>query len=488
MRRRLSLLTTVTTTALLATAAPGGAAQFAVDTTADGLGDCALAGQCTLRQALQSANATPERDTVALPAGTFELTGQDLIVTINDAVDIIGAGAGATILREVSGGDGRVLLLEQNASVHLFDLSVTGSREASAVLLFGGGVELRATGVVFRDNTAARGGAIDGTGGSVVLENSAVVSNSAAERGGGIHLDGAASSLALLNTTVSGNSAPGGSGISLAAGSAALSFTTVWGNTGAPGELDVAPGAAAQLRATIAGRCSGLLPASLGSNIEPGTSCGLGGPGDRPATEPGLGPLGDNGGPTPTHLPVPGGAAIDGASGCPPPAADQRGVARPQGGACDVGAVEAVPTAPPPAADTTAPVISGLSLLRSRFRVGGPRTPTIASRAGTTIRYTLSELADVRVTMLAARAGRRSGGRCAPPARRLRRAPRCTRWTARLALRRTAIAAGPARIAFSGRTARTRLSPGRHRLRIVATDPAGNRSRVRTAAFTVARR
>ncbi|MCG8591739.1 MAG: hypothetical protein MJE66_20770 [Proteobacteria bacterium] len=60
---------------------------------------------------------------------------------------------------------------------------------------------------------------------------------------------------------------------------------------------------------------------------------------------PKLGPLTDNGGPTPTHLPQTGSPAIDageaGLTLCL--ATDQRGVARPNGAACDVGAVEAAP-------------------------------------------------------------------------------------------------------------------------------------------------
>jgi len=52
-----------------------------------------------------------------------------------------------------------------------------------------------------------------------------------------------------------------------------------------------------------------------------------------------LGPLADNGGPTKTFLPGSGSPAIN--SGDPSCAGtDQRGVARPQGGACDRGAVE----------------------------------------------------------------------------------------------------------------------------------------------------
>src|SRR5690606_35293253 len=56
--------------------------------------------------------------------------------------------------------------------------------------------------------------------------------------------------------------------------------------------------------------------------------------------DPLLGPLQDNGGFTRTHLPAPGSAAID--SGDPEhcDGVDQRGVPRPQGPRCDIGAVE----------------------------------------------------------------------------------------------------------------------------------------------------
>ena len=60
--------------------------------------------------------------------------------------------------------------------------------------------------------------------------------------------------------------------------------------------------------------------------------------------DPLLGPLTDNGGPTLTHALLPGSPAIDAitdAAACTL-AADQRGVARPQGSACDIGAVEEI--------------------------------------------------------------------------------------------------------------------------------------------------
>jgi putative Ig domain-containing protein len=72
---------------------------------------------------------------------------------------------------------------------------------------------------------------------------------------------------------------------------------------------------------------------------------------DRVKTDPKLGPLGEHGGPTSTHLPLKGSPAIDaiptGKAGCTAGTDDQRGVARPQptGGACDTGAVELAATA-----------------------------------------------------------------------------------------------------------------------------------------------
>jgi hypothetical protein len=62
-------------------------------------------------------------------------------------------------------------------------------------------------------------------------------------------------------------------------------------------------------------------------------------------TDPKLGPLADNGGPTRTHALLPGSPAIDRGntdvcSADPVGGVDQRGVTRPQGAACDIGAYE----------------------------------------------------------------------------------------------------------------------------------------------------
>jgi hypothetical protein len=84
---------------------------------------------------------------------------------------------------------------------------------------------------------------------------------------------------------------------------------------------------------------------SEGWNVAADATCGLTGTGDQQGVEALLGPLADNGGPTLTHLPGGGSPAIDaipsGTAGlCAGTLLDQRGVTRPQGPACDRGAVE----------------------------------------------------------------------------------------------------------------------------------------------------
>ncbi|HEY1014650.1 MAG TPA: choice-of-anchor Q domain-containing protein, partial [Herpetosiphonaceae bacterium] len=69
-------------------------------------------------------------------------------------------------------------------------------------------------------------------------------------------------------------------------------------------------------------------------------TCRLTGPGDQPRVANVLaGPLADNGGPTWTHALLPGSPALN-AGGMSCPGVDQRGVSRPQGAACEIGAFE----------------------------------------------------------------------------------------------------------------------------------------------------
>src|SRR5262249_29092475 len=138
----------------------------------------------------------------------------------------------------------------------------------------------------------------------------------------------------LINTTVSGNTAGGdGGGIIQDPGNnnpatVTLKNSIVAGNTGNPGA-----------------NCSGTI-SSLGHNIADDVSCAFAGVGDRNGRNPMLGPFTKNGGPTETRAPLLGSVAIDAVplADCTDAngvqiATDQRGVARPQGAACDIGSV-----------------------------------------------------------------------------------------------------------------------------------------------------
>ena len=84
---------------------------------------------------------------------------------------------------------------------------------------------------------------------------------------------------------------------------------------------------------------AGATISSSGHNLESGTDCGFASITDRQNADPLLDSLGFNGGATQTHALGPGSPAIDsGAPGCP--VVDQRGVSRPQGPSCDIGAFE----------------------------------------------------------------------------------------------------------------------------------------------------
>ncbi len=79
-----------------------------------------------------------------------------------------------------------------------------------------------------------------------------------------------------------------------------------------------------------------------GFNISSDASCAFTNTGSLINTDPVLGPLADNGGPTFTMALLPGSPAIDRGDSAVCPPADQRGVVRPMGLACDSGAYEAI--------------------------------------------------------------------------------------------------------------------------------------------------
>ena len=191
-------------------------------------------------------------------------------------------------------------------------------------------------------NTASKGGGIFDNR-TLTVTGSTINSNVASGNGGGIYNE--AGVIRLTNSTISGNKAILGGGVYDLV-TVFADYVTVAFNEG--GGLHLQTSTTASLHASaiwsLSGpSCSGTGTfISLGHNLDSDGTCGLNlGSGDLPSSDPKLGPLADNGGPTLTRALLPGSPAIDviPAQDCVV-STDQRGAFRPQGVACDIGAYE----------------------------------------------------------------------------------------------------------------------------------------------------
>ncbi len=406
---------------------------FQVTTTTDapdaspGDGICAdAAGQCTLRAAVQEADAQPSGSAIAIvvPAGTFPLKLGVLSLTAN-TITVQGAGAAATTVDGRNASQvfnigpaasvtlGQLAIIHGNASVgggiqNAGTLAVTNSTVTASVASNGGGIynvqggTLALAGTTVSQNVAGRdGGGLANNGGTLQLSLSAVSGNKASLAGGGIvNFFGTVS---ISQSTIAGNAASGansegGGGIANGDGTLTVDKSTISGNStnsGTGGSAifnilttsvsnstisgNMSPKTSASVLnsdtmtlsyVTIASNSSGIVNTAsvtatgtiiagstqgpncfgnrfqepFGFNLDSGTSCRLSQATDLTSTDPLLAALASNGGPTQTQALEAASPAIDhggaSANGCPP--TDQRGVTRPQGPACDIGAFEFV--------------------------------------------------------------------------------------------------------------------------------------------------
>ena len=371
------------------------ATNIVVNTTVDELnGD----GDCSLREAVKAANtdspvdacpAGSGADTINLPSGTYTLTSGSSLAILS-SLNLSGAGADTTIIEAAAAAgvaDFRVLLVGADVG----DVAVSGVtiRHGDGGGGVGGGgirslARLTVSNSTITNNTARFGGGIS-AGRSLTLSNTTVNNNNADAGGGGIvnsgtlivtnstfngNFGGPASggaifntrfgTLAVTNSTLSGNSAGRGGGIENR-GTVTLTNSTISNNTatiaGAGNNNEF--GGTTTLKNTIIANfapkfdCTGGGFTSLGNNLDSDGTCNLTATGDLPNTNPLLGPLADNGGSTKTHELLTGSPAIDAVlvADCTDPdgspiTTDQRGVARPQGLDCDIGAFELEPAAP----------------------------------------------------------------------------------------------------------------------------------------------
>ena len=187
-------------------------------------------------------------------------------------------------------------------------------------------------------STPYGGGGILSVGGALSLTNSTVSDNHAGTSGGGI--DSSANALTLSNSTISGNDAlEYGGGIFLGNSSdqaqVTVSSSTISANVGGTVGGIYAVNPVHMNNSIVAGNASVAPPEN---DIYPGVA--VGSSGNLIGGNPLLAVLADNGGSALTMLPQAASPAVDAIACTNVPALDQRGVARPQGSQCDIGATE----------------------------------------------------------------------------------------------------------------------------------------------------
>lgn len=265
---RIAVVTALALSGLVAVASPAAAASFSVTTAGDGpdlnVGDgiCAAGGgECSLRAAVQEANASAGADVINLSVGTYTVALGQLPVTSSITVAgtfgaIIDANGTSRIFDLTSGSLSldNVTLRDGRAT----DISDDAGGVVGGAVRHAAGTELVADAVIFDNNTAfgnpdpdllhnAYGGAVGGWGTATIVD-SVFSSNSAigadAERSdpngtvpgeGGAAIGGAVAALggstALSEVALNGNQAIGGDAGNFSGDPALFSDEESGGNT-----------------------------------------------------------------------------------------------------------------------------------------------------------------------------------------------------------------------------------------------------------------
>src|SRR5215831_109474 len=316
----------------------------------------------SLRFALAVANDGDTIDATGV-SGTILLTSGQLQITHN--VTINGPGAGTLT---VNGNATSRVFYNSASNAIISGFTITNGRsfnECGGIFNQGGLTIVYST---ISENVAYYPHGVGGgifAGGATVISASTINNNTAVCEGGGIYASGA---LTVVNSTISGNSTRGtqewcpmgeGGGIFLdSGGTLTITNSTIsafgyynqrgGGIYNSGGQVTIGDTVLTFLSWSTGGTIlnNGGTVISLGYNLASDGGGGvLTGPGDQISTNPMLGPLQDNGGPTFTHALLPGSPAINAGAPIfitPPPRYDQRGLGfrRVRHGRIDIGSFE----------------------------------------------------------------------------------------------------------------------------------------------------
>lgn len=370
--RRLVMIVVLGVLAVLVPQSGAQAASFVVNNLGDGPDantsdpKCATAqGVCTLRAAIQQAKVSPGSDIITVPTGTITVATP---LPTDSAMSIVGAGAGATIIKGT--GTGVMWIHNVTGEMLLQDLAIAGSSTSGTLISqFGGAPKttlnrVRVANNAVTSNSGVTAGGISVTTGEINLIDSSMTGNTVSvplsgSYTSGLSVSGAGVKARVENSTIANNTASGQSayfgGFSVGPGAEALvRYSTIVGNSVQGTFQSLAPtiyndgtltiensviGDAVPFGSQPVDNCIDMKPITFtGKNVISDESCGLANA-NRIIAPLRLGPASSNSKGTVSRVPEAGSAVINllDCSG-----SDQRGVARPQGVRCDAGAVEAL--------------------------------------------------------------------------------------------------------------------------------------------------
>lgn len=331
---------------LIATvAAPAalGSPILTVDTFEDTFDGSCTDGDCSLRDAIV---AVDDGGTVRVPPGFYPLSlagaggpeAGDLDLV--RPVTIVGTGETGSFL-DASGLGDRVLDVAADADLrHLTMLGGSSVGTGGIVRATSGAVAIR--GATLFGGRADDGGAVAvGDGATVSIDRSWISASRATDRGGALFVEGTAfvsrstisrnrategggafvassDSLSIDDSTVSGNMAVRGGGVR-ALGDVGFFSSTIAGNRADMGGATLlAPSSGGSAsnsvfdgnQASVQGSLCGRRLVTHGHNVADTRGCGLTAPSDLTGVDPGIGPLRQNGGPTPTRALTTGSPAV----------------------------------------------------------------------------------------------------------------------------------------------------------------------------------